>query len=57
METPGIVVLAEARIAPGELINIRPAQENRSMEIQDPAVRERVREITFRLIGEGEPLA
>jgi hypothetical protein len=38
------------------LINIRPAQGNRSMEIQDPAVRERVRELTFSLIGEGEPL-
>ena len=39
------------------LINIRPAQGNRSMEIQDPAVRERVRELTFSLLGEGEPLA
>jgi hypothetical protein len=38
------------------LINIRPAQGNRSMEIQDPAVRERVRELTFALLGEGEPL-
>ena len=38
------------------LINIRPAQGNRSMEIQDPAVRERVRELTFALIGEGEAL-
>jgi len=38
------------------LINIRPAQGNRSMEIQDPSVRERVRELTFALIGEGEPL-
>jgi hypothetical protein len=38
------------------LINIRPAQGNRSMEIQDPALRERVRELTFALIGEGEPL-
>ena len=39
------------------LINIRPAQGNRSMELQDPATRERVRELTFALIGEGEPLA
>ena len=39
------------------LINIRPAQGNRSMEIQDPATRQRVRELTFALIGEGEPLA
>ena len=39
------------------LINIRPAQGNRSMEIQDPAVRERVREVTFALVGEGEALS
>ena len=39
------------------LINIRPAQGNRSMELQDPALRERVRELTFALVGEGEPLA
>jgi hypothetical protein len=38
------------------LINIRPAQGNRSMLIADPSARERVREITFALIGEGEPL-
>jgi hypothetical protein len=38
------------------LINIRPAQGNRSMEIQDPAVRERVRELTLALVGEGEAL-
>jgi hypothetical protein len=38
------------------LINIRPAQGNRSMLIADPGLRERVREITFALIGEGEPL-
>jgi hypothetical protein len=38
------------------LINIRPAQGNRSMEIQDPAVRERVRQLTVALVGEGEPL-
>ena len=38
------------------LINIRPAQGNRSMSIADPAIRKRVREITFNLIGEGEPL-
>jgi hypothetical protein len=39
------------------LINIRPAQDNRSMEIRDPAIRERVRDLTWALIGEGEPLA
>jgi len=39
------------------LINIRPAQGNRSMVIADAAVRSRVRDITFELIGRGEPLA
>jgi Protein of unknown function (DUF5674) len=38
------------------LINIRPSQGNPSMEIADASVRERVRQITFALIGEGEPL-
>jgi len=38
------------------LINIRPAQGNRSMLIVDGAVRERVREVTFILLGCGEPL-
>ena len=38
------------------LINIRPSLGNRSMQIEDSALRERVREITFALIGEGEPL-
>lgn len=38
------------------LINIRPAAGNRSMEIQDPAIRDRVRELTLALIGDGEPL-
>ncbi len=38
------------------LINIRPAQGNRSMFIADPDVRARVRALTFDLIGEGEPL-
>jgi hypothetical protein len=38
------------------LINIRPAQGNRGMLIADPGLRLRVREITFALIGEGEPL-
>lgn len=39
------------------LINIRPAQGNRGMEIMDPAIRDRVRELTFAWIGEGEPLS
>jgi hypothetical protein len=38
------------------LINIRPAQGNRGMQIQDQATQARVRAITFRLIGEGEAL-
>ncbi len=39
------------------LINIRPASDNRGMEVQDPALRDRIREITFALLGEGEHLA
>ena len=39
------------------LINIRPAQGNRGMEIEDNHLRDLVREITFIVIGEGEPLA
>ena len=38
------------------LINIRPAQGNRSMAVEDPGVRDRMREITFALLGEGDPL-
>jgi hypothetical protein len=38
------------------LINIRPAQGNRGMLIADPGLRAKVQEITFALIGEGEPL-
>ena len=38
------------------LINIRPSQGNRSMQIEDPSIREHVQEITFALIGAGEPL-
>lgn len=43
----------EHRIEYVALINIRPAQGNRSMEIQDPEARERVREITVEILGEG----
>jgi len=46
----------EACIEYTALINIRPAQGNRSMLIEDEAVRTRVREITHALIGCGEPL-
>ena len=38
------------------LINIRPSQGNRSMEIQDAGTREKVREITLELMGTGEKL-
>ena len=38
------------------LINIRPSQGNRSMEIQDAETRLAVREITLTLIGRGEEL-
>jgi Protein of unknown function (DUF5674) len=33
------------------IINIRPSQNNRSMIIQDPAIKERVKRITEDLIG------
>jgi hypothetical protein len=46
----------EGSIEYTSLINIRPAAGNRSMEIQDPALRERVRELTWALVGGGEPL-
>ncbi|MBI2528655.1 MAG: hypothetical protein HYV93_22065 [Candidatus Rokubacteria bacterium] len=38
------------------LINIRPSRGNPGMEVQDEGVRERIRELTFALIGEGEDL-
>lgn len=38
------------------LINIRPSQGNGSMEIADPAIRERVRQVADRLLGEGEAI-
>ena len=34
------------------LINIRPSQNNRSMEIQDPDLRVRVSKIVQKLLGE-----
>jgi hypothetical protein len=46
----------EACIEFTALINIRPSQGNRSMLIEDAVIRDRVREITFALIGQGEPL-
>jgi hypothetical protein len=38
------------------LINIRPAAGNRAMEVQDAALRETMKQVTFALIGEGGPL-
>ena len=38
------------------LINIRPSQGNRSMEVEDAALRADVRRITFALLGRGENL-
>jgi len=38
------------------LINIRPARSNLGMELEDPGLRERVRALTFALIGRGEAL-
>jgi hypothetical protein len=38
------------------LINISPARGNRQMEIADPVLRDRIRYLTFALIGRGESL-
>jgi hypothetical protein len=43
------------KMAYESIINIRPSQNNRSMIIQDPAIRERVTQITQSLIGGYEP--
>jgi len=45
---------AEGCIEYTALINIRPAQGNRSMEIADPSLRKAIRAITFGLVGRGE---
>jgi hypothetical protein len=47
---------AEDCIEYTSLINIRPAQGNPGMEVEDPRVRERIRAITYRVIGRGEDL-
>jgi hypothetical protein len=47
---------AEDCIEYTSLINIRPGQGNRSMVVQDPELRQKIRELTFALIGRGEPL-
>jgi hypothetical protein len=46
----------EACIEFTSLINIRPAEGNPGMIVQDEAVRERIRRLTYALIGEGEEL-
>jgi hypothetical protein len=46
----------ESSIEFTSFINIRPSAGNRGMEVQDEALRARVRAITFALVGEGEPL-
>jgi hypothetical protein len=38
------------------LINIRPAVGNLGLDVQDPAIREKIRDVVFALIGRGEPL-
>jgi len=38
------------------LINIQPERGNPGMEIADPGIRERIRALTFALVGEGEAL-
>jgi len=38
------------------LINIRPSQNNRGMEVQDAETRRTIREITYSLIGRGEEI-
>ena len=36
----------------GSLINIRPRDNNRSMEVQNPKMREKIREIVQHLLGD-----
>jgi hypothetical protein len=52
---PDILVL-DRPIEYVSLINIRPVQGNRLMEVEDQAVRARIRDVTFRLIGRGQAL-
>lgn len=47
---------AAACIEYTSLINIRPSQGNRAMRIDDPGLRERMRQLVFQMLGEGEPL-
>lgn len=48
-------LLINQSIAYESIINIRPSQNNRSMLIQDPVIRERVKQIAQELIGGHEP--
>jgi predicted S18 family serine protease len=43
---------ADQSIAYEALINIRPRQGNRSIQIQDEGLRQKVKEITLQLLGE-----
>jgi hypothetical protein len=43
---------ASQQVTYESLINIRPRQNNRAMEILDPEIREQVAQITCRLLGE-----
>ena len=47
---------AEECVEYTSLINIRPAQSNPGMEVEDRRMRERILEVTYRLIGRGEDL-
>jgi len=47
---------AEECIEYTSLINIQPSQGNPSMVVEDEKTRELVRELTFLLIGKGDPL-
>jgi len=47
---------AEGCIQYTALINIRPAQGNRAMEVQEPDIRRTMSDIVHQLIGTGEPL-
>jgi len=39
------------------MINVRPSVGNRSMLVQSPELRARIRELIFSLVGKGEPLS
>jgi len=39
------------------MVNLRPSQGNSTMELRDPALRERMREIVCAFLGEGESIA